>query len=121
MTERAEQKPPCPHCARTDYRWTHEFRVGLDYSPESRLEVRCDYCRPLRMDAYYFGFTPTGVDAIDRILSAVAEAGKGYHHTESWGDDGLDDSGQFRGGNYVAWIQNAANDAAEALAPKEPI
>jgi len=114
-------REPCPHCGRTDYRWTNECRVGL-----SKLEVRCDYCRPLRMDAYYYGFTETGVEAIDRILSAVAHAGKGYHHTESWGDEGLDDMGEFHGGNYVAWIQNAANDAARTLAsplsapPQEP-
>ena len=108
-----ETKAPCPHCGRTDYRWTHEFRVRLDFSPEA-FEVRCDYCRPLRMEAYYFSFAPTGVEAIDRILSAVAEAGKGYHHTESWGDDGVEDMGEFRGGSYVEWIpQNAANDAAK--------
>lgn len=41
-----------------------------------------------RMDAYYFGFNPTGVGAIDAILSAVAIAGKGAHHTENWNDDG---------------------------------
>lgn len=109
-----ETKAPCPHCGRTDYRWTHGFRVGF---VEDRLEVRCDYCRPLRMDAYYFEFTPTGVEAIDRILSAVAQAGKGYHPTESWADEGLDDMGEFHGGSYVAWIQNAANDAAKLLQP----
>lgn len=117
MSERETAlKEPCPHCGRTDYRWTHEFRARLSFSPEDRLEVRCDYCRPLRMDAYYFGFTETGVRAIDRILSAVAQAGKGYHHTESWSDDGLDDMGEFHGGSYIAWIQNAANDAAKAFA-----
>ena len=110
------QKEPCQHCGRTDYRWTHEFRVGLSFSPEDKLEIRCDYCRPLRMDAYYFGFAETGVEAIDRILSAVAQAGKGYHHTESWGDEGLEDMGEFHGGSYVAWIQNAANDAAKVIA-----
>jgi len=77
MSERETAlKEPCPHCGRTDYRWTNEFRVGLSFSPEDRLEVRCDYCRPLRMDAYYYGFSETGVLAIDRILSAVAQAGK---------------------------------------------
>ena len=127
MSERAraleqarEVKEPCPHCGRTDYRWTHEFRVGLSFSPEDKLEVRCDYCRPLRMDAYYFSFSETGVDAIDRILSAVAQAGKGYHHTELWGDEDLEDMGEFHGGSYVAWIQNAANDAAKRLAVDPP-
>lgn len=37
-----------------------------------------------RMDAYYYGFTRTGLGAVDAILSAVAVAGKGSHHTESW-------------------------------------
>ena len=39
-----------------------------------------------RLDAYYYGFTRTGFGAVDAILSAVAIAGKGSHHTESWGD-----------------------------------
>ena len=39
-----------------------------------------------RMDAYYYSFTPTGVALIDSILSAVAVAGKGSHHTNTWGD-----------------------------------
>lgn len=37
-----------------------------------------------RMNAYYYGFDRTGVDEIDSILSTVAIAGKGSHHTESW-------------------------------------
>ena len=63
----------------------------------------------MRMNAYYFGFTPTGTEDIDAILSAVASAGKGAHHTESWNDiheweeDGL---------SAVDRIQNAANKAA---------
>ena len=39
-----------------------------------------------RMNAYYYHFTPTGVALIDSILSAVAVAGKGAHHTEVWGE-----------------------------------
>lgn len=35
------------------------------------------------LNAYYFSFEPTGVDAIDEILAAVAHAGRAYHHTES--------------------------------------
>lgn len=42
---------------------------------------------PLRMDAYYYGFELTGVGIIDRILSAVASAGKAFHHTDDWTDD----------------------------------
>lgn len=41
----------------------------------------------LRMDAYYYGFDPTGCEPVDRILAAVALAGKLLHHTEGWGDD----------------------------------
>jgi len=37
-----------------------------------------------RMDAYYYGFQRTGFQPVDAILSAVAVAGKGSHHTESW-------------------------------------
>lgn len=39
-----------------------------------------------RMNAYYYGFTPTGVALIDSILSAVAVAGKGSHHTDTWSE-----------------------------------
>ena len=72
-----------------------------------------------RMNAYYFGFTPTGIPAIDRILSAVACAGKGCHHTEDWGEfgGGYD---HLRGENYVEMIQNAADDAASLFKPLPP-
>lgn len=39
--------------------------------------------RKRRMDAYYYGFDSTGVDDIDRLLSAVACAGKAFHHHPS--------------------------------------
>lgn len=68
----------------------------------------------MRMDAYYFGFTPTGVEIIDRILSAVAHAGKAYHHTEDWGDECGERDG-LKGNCPIDWIQNAANDAAAAI------
>ena len=69
----------------------------------------------MRMYAYYYGFNPTGVDLIDRILSAVACAGGAYHNTEYWTDpiDPYEDV--FRGGTCVEWIQNAADDAAAEL------
>ena len=67
-----------------------------------------------RMDAYYYGFGSTGVPAIDRILSAVACAGKGCHNTEYWGEYGGGYE-HLRGDNYVEMIQNAANDAAADL------
>ena len=64
----------------------------------------------LRMDAYYYGFDPTGCLPIDRILAAVAWAGKAYHNTECWGDD------EFDGGpGPVEIIQHFANEAAELI------
>lgn len=78
-----------------------------------------------RMDAYYYGFARTGVEAIDRILSAVACAGKAFHHTEDWNNrvwDGTPEDKHpapyepfLRGWTPVEWIQNAAIDAAAAL------
>ena len=67
-----------------------------------------------RMEAYYYGFTPTGIAAIDRILSAVAWAGKAYHHTEQWNDE-TDDREPVRGGSPAMWIENAAHDAAKLI------
>ena len=67
----------------------------------------------LRMNAYYFGFGETGVPEIDKILSAVACAGKAYHHTESWTDD-CDGTERGHTGNCpVDWIWNAAKEAAD--------
>jgi hypothetical protein len=62
----------------------------------------------MRMDAYYYRFEKTGVIEIDRILSAVAMAGKEQHSTERWTENawGEDNS-------PVNWIQDAANAAAE--------
>lgn len=69
----------------------------------------------MRMDAYYYGFTPTGNELIDRILSAVACAGKSYHNTEDWTDHAEPWDGHS-GQSPVEWIQNAANEAATVLA-----
>ena len=66
----------------------------------------------LRMDAYYYSFTPTGVREIDLILSAVACAGKAFHHTQNWQNDAYHTE-DFQGSNPVEWIQNAANEAAK--------
>jgi len=62
----------------------------------------------LRMNAYYYSFKETGDRSIDLILSAVASAGKGSHHTDQWSDVpyGRDD-----GLTLVDHIQNAANNA----------
>jgi hypothetical protein len=73
----------------------------------------------LRMAAYYYGFDKTDSREIDLILSAVASAGKGYHHTDSWNNDTFEDGvsycGNFKGKNYIEWIQNAANEAAKKI------
>ena len=69
----------------------------------------------LRMSAYYYSFSPTGVPEIDRILSAVACAGKATHHTAYWNEESLPFPHGHEGNNPVAWIQNAANDAAKAM------
>lgn len=74
----------------------------------------------MRMDAYYFGFEPTGIEAIDKILAAVACAGKSYHHTESWHDI-TDAPDYLRGDSPAAWIQNAAIDAATHLKEQETV
>ena len=71
--------------------------------------------KPLRMNAYYFGFHSTGNELVDRILSAVACAGKAYHSTESWDEETPPYEPCFKGSNPVEWIQNAANDAAAEI------
>ena len=66
----------------------------------------------LRMDAYYYGFDLTGAPEIDLILSAVACAGKSFHHTDQWNDQS--EPWPAHSGNSPAeWIQNAAIIAAE--------
>lgn len=60
--------------------------------------------------AYYFGFEPTGQKGIDLILGAVCAAGKGHHHTESWGDE---DMCSCDAGSYIDLIQAAAAEASE--------
>jgi hypothetical protein len=65
--------------------------------------------KPLRMDAYYYEFERTGVLAVDRVLSAVASAGKCYHNTADWNE--TDDAGK----SPVDAIQDAANAAAAEL------
>lgn len=67
----------------------------------------------MRMDAYYFGFDSTGSEEIDGILSAVACAGKAYHHTEDWTNDAEGEGWGHNGGTPIEWIENAARAAAE--------
>lgn len=71
----------------------------------------------LRMNAYYYSFASTGVPEIDKILSAVACAGKAYHHTDCWHDEC--EWPPHEGNTPVLWIQNAANAAAEAMRKPE--
>ena len=64
-----------------------------------------------RMEAYYYGFAPTGNDHVDAILEAVARAGKAYHHTEDWNDKPEWGDGK----SEVERIQEAAHAAAKAF------
>ena len=66
----------------------------------------------LRMSAYYYSFTSTGVECIDRILSAVAIAGNRYHNTDCWNDDDY-------GPSAVEIIQEEADKAAEEIKKQE--
>ena len=70
----------------------------------------------MRMQGYYIGFDPTGIGVIDRILSAIAQAGKAYHHTDSWQEVMEYDYGLIRKGETCEdAIQRAANEAADAI------
>lgn len=35
----------------------------------------------------YLSFNRTGHPEVDAILSAIEDAGDGYHHTSQWGDE----------------------------------
>lgn len=71
----------------------------------------------LRLDAYYYGFAPTGQQSVDLVLSAVACAGKAFHNTSEWNDES--EYPPHEGETPVEWIQNAANKAAARLATYE--
>lgn len=67
----------------------------------------------LRLNAYYYRFSSTGVHEIDAILCAVACAGKAFHLTEDWTNPISQPYHEaLRGESPVDWIQNAADDAA---------
>lgn len=66
----------------------------------------------MRMNAYYYSFQETGVPEIDKILSAVACAGKAFHHTDGWNDESYYIPEPHSGKTPIDWIQNAANEAA---------
>ena len=65
----------------------------------------------LSLNAYYYSFNETGVLPVDKILEAVAKAGKAYHHTDSWNDE------EFLNGEGtpVELIQKQANICAEVV------
>lgn len=67
----------------------------------------CEWCKRYiarHLDAYYYGFSATGVKEIDNILCSVASAGKAYHSTADWSE-----------GGYPELIQKAASEAAARL------
>lgn len=73
-----------------------------------------------RMDAYYYQFDQTGVDWVDKILSAVACAGKSFHHTDMWRDEEWPNGDCWNheghsGKSCIEMIQNAANEAAKEI------
>lgn len=68
----------------------------------------------LQMRAYYYGFSETGVRPIDLVLRAVSAAGNLFHHTDQWTSEINYPVENVRGLAPVDWIQNAADDAAEA-------
>lgn len=131
---RIERPVPTEHCLSTAHHTAHEWgghdgQTATGYwcpgfnDPEPSVPTR-EQIAPLpddaRMEAYYYGFERTGVGFIDAILSAVATAGKGAHHTESWWTD--DEYGYYRGrpglpdaDNAVDLIQKAAQQAADAV------
>ena len=67
------------------------------------------------MDAYYYSFEETGCLDIDKILSAVATAGKAHHHTDEWNDT---DDGEP---SQIDYIQDAACGAAERIIELESV
>ncbi len=67
----------------------------------------------LNLNAYYYSFDPTGVLAIDRVLAAVARAGKGSHHTEDWGESYDGEPSLLEG------IQGAADESAKLVSELE--
>jgi hypothetical protein len=68
------------------------------------------------MDAYYYSFDPTGERLVDEVLSAVAWAGKAYHHTGDWNKECGGYYGPYnRGDTPVGYIQPKAAECAATL------
>jgi hypothetical protein len=57
----------------------------------------------------YLEFDSTGVKEVDSILSAIENAGDGYHHTSQWGESENGDK------SYIDFIQDAANKCADKI------
>lgn len=69
----------------------------------------------LHMRAYYWTFEPTGEICADRILSAVASAGKAAHNTSEWANE---NDGRYygqEGARPWEWIENAAKATAQEV------
>ena len=67
------------------------------------------------MRAYYYEFESTGCDPIDKILSAVACAGKAFHHTNEWYEEVRRPYDDHTGETPIDWIYNAAKEASEEI------
>ncbi len=76
---------------------------------------------PLKFNAYYYGFEATGSYPVDLIISAVARAGKAFHHTEDWDNEIEPHHPAFEGKTPIDWIQNAAKRAASRVTTLEAL
>lgn len=74
----------------------------------------------MRMKAYYYEFTPTDVEEIDKILSAIAHAGKASHHTDGWSNISISME-PWNGDTLAEYIQRTADDAAKAWNCRESL
>ena len=93
-------------------------KQGLSSAKGAMLE-RLVMPEKLRMNAYYYSFEKTGVVEIDRILSAVAMAGKAGHGTDQWEDLTYTEELTYGGKiSPIELIQEMANRAAKALSEK---
>lgn len=63
--------------------------------------------------AYYYWFSLTGCEPVDKILREVAAAGESYHNTDCWRDERDWDEEDPR--SYMERIQDAANEAAAMI------
>lgn len=90
-------------CTTHDQNWIHK---------DCEESAASNTGKPLRMNAYYYSFNETGSLEIDGILSAVAVAGKAFHHTQNWSDE----DSNYGDGSLIDLIQNKAIAAANQIA-----